>query len=144
MTLDEAIKHAEEVAESKEKQVKNGDWEKDSLTERNCIKCAGEHRQLAEWLKDYKRLLEQEPCDDATLRDIFCMGCEYKEQEPIGDLISRQEAIKAIDEKAKRIKNEDTLYGLAGAVGILFDLPSVKPQPICEEREKGECPYYAG
>ena len=23
----------------------------------------------------------QEPCEDATLRDIFCMGCEYKEQE---------------------------------------------------------------
>ena len=40
------------------------------------------------------------------------------------DLISRQEAIKAIDEKAKRIKNEHTLNGLAGAVGILFDLPS--------------------
>ena len=41
-----------------------------------------------------------------------------------GDLINRAEAIKAIDEKAKRIKNEDTLNGLAGAVGILFDLPS--------------------
>lgn len=23
-------------------------------------------------------------------------------------------------------------------------LPSVNPQPMCEEREKGECPYYAG
>ena len=48
------------------------------------------------------------------------------------DLISRQDAIKAIDEKAKRIKNEDTLNGLAGAVGILFDLPSIKQQP-CED-----------
>ena len=47
------------------------------------------------------------------------------EQEPSGDLINRQDAIKAIDEKAKRIKNEDTLNGLAGAVGILFDLPSI-------------------
>lgn len=28
------------------------------------------------------KALEQEPCDDATLKDIFCMGCEYKEQEP--------------------------------------------------------------
>jgi hypothetical protein len=46
----------------------------------------------------------------------------------MNDLISRQDAIKAIDEKAKRIKNEDTLNGLAGAVGILFDLPSVNPQ----------------
>lgn len=38
MTLDEAIKHAEEVGNA-------------------CDKCAKEHRQLAEWLKDYKRLL---------------------------------------------------------------------------------------
>lgn len=27
------------------------------------------------------KALEQEPCEDATLKDIFCMGCEYKEQE---------------------------------------------------------------
>ncbi len=26
--------------------------------------------------------LSREPTDDATLKDIFCMGCEYKEQEP--------------------------------------------------------------
>jgi len=48
MTLDEAIKHAEEVADY------------DAYGEKQC-KCAEEHRQLAEWLKDYKRLLEQEP-----------------------------------------------------------------------------------
>lgn len=61
MTIDEAIIHCEEVAESKEKQVKNGDWEKDSLTERNCIKCAEEHRQLAEWLKELKMYREMIP-----------------------------------------------------------------------------------
>lgn len=26
---------------------------------------------------------KQEPCEDATLKDIFCIGCEYKEQKPI-------------------------------------------------------------
>lgn len=46
-------------------------------------------------------------------------------QEPCDDAISRSGAIKAIDERAKQIKNEDTLIGLAGAVGILFELPSV-------------------
>ena len=71
MTLDEAIKHAEEVAEENEnnaqiwhKQTKNRivDFcDKAIQAENNCIKCAEEHRQLAEWLKDYKRLLEQEP-----------------------------------------------------------------------------------
>ena len=44
MSLEEAIKRAEEV--SKHNTI-------------NCF-CAEEHRQLAEWLKDYKRLLDQE------------------------------------------------------------------------------------
>ena len=48
MTLDEAIIHCEEVAD------------RCDVTDGN-IKCANEHRQLAEWLKDYKRLIEQEP-----------------------------------------------------------------------------------
>lgn len=68
MTLDEAIQHCEEVATIKDKQIANGDWEKGSLTEHNCIECASEHRQLAEWLKDYKRLKEQKPCEDAVSR----------------------------------------------------------------------------
>ena len=41
MTLDEAIKHCEDVADSK------------------CDECGVEHRQLAEWLKELKQLREQ-------------------------------------------------------------------------------------
>ena len=52
MTLDEAIKHAEEVAE-----------------EKRCEKCGEEHRQLAEWLKELKQLRKQEPCDDTVSRE---------------------------------------------------------------------------
>ena len=44
MELDEAIRHAEEVAE---------------LNEAECFECAEEHRQLAEWLKELKALREQ-------------------------------------------------------------------------------------
>ena len=65
MTLDEAIKHAEEVAEDKEIDIEN----QDPLFSNNieeCKKCAEEHRQLAEWLKDYKRLLKQESCNDCV------------------------------------------------------------------------------
>ena len=53
MTLDEAIIHAEEVAERLENSHKR-DWmcEDDE-------RCAKEHRQLASWLKDLKRLKEQ-------------------------------------------------------------------------------------
>ena len=58
MTIDEAIKHAEEVAEDKEIDIEN----QDSLFPNNikeCKECAEEHRQLAEWLKELKRLREQ-------------------------------------------------------------------------------------
>lgn len=48
MTLDEAIRHAENIADSY----------KD--TEPNC-KCAEEHRQLAEWLKELKAYRETYP-----------------------------------------------------------------------------------
>lgn len=61
---------------------------------------------------------------ESDIRKALEMAIQALEQEPSGDLISRQDAIKAIEEKARRIKNEDTLNGLAGAVAILFDLPS--------------------
>ena len=54
MTLDEAIKHAEKVAERLENSHKR-DWmcEDDK-------RCAVEHRQLAEWLKELKAYRERE------------------------------------------------------------------------------------
>ena len=49
MTIDEAIKHAEEVASR-------------MFDDRvHCIKCAEEHRQLAEWLKELKMYREMIP-----------------------------------------------------------------------------------
>ena len=71
MTLDEAIKHAEEVAEEQEKAAK--EWhenqvrkcelfpftEMDYTHENECKECSEEHRQLAEWLKELKQLREQ-------------------------------------------------------------------------------------
>ena len=60
MTLDEAILHAEEVASKCEFDT---DWGMgnhfiDRSGVADVIECGKEHRQLAEWLKDYKRLLE--------------------------------------------------------------------------------------
>lgn len=71
MTLDEAIKHAEEVAEEQEKAAK--EWhenqvrkcelirfaEMDYTHENACRKCAEDHRQLVGWLKELKQLREQ-------------------------------------------------------------------------------------
>lgn len=73
LSLDEAIKHCEEVAEEKEREAEyrqetQGDMfkflddlsksvggegiENDALNE--CLECAKEHRQLAEWLRELK------------------------------------------------------------------------------------------
>ena len=72
MTLDEAIKHAEEVAKEQKKlyglcpasDSNRCDGTKDCIALKNgknkgCLKCAEEHLQLAEWLKELKRLREQ-------------------------------------------------------------------------------------
>lgn len=61
-SLDEAIKHCEEVAEELEKRVKPYQCEaiNKKLYEVNkkewddCLECAEEHRQLAEWLNELK------------------------------------------------------------------------------------------
>ena len=41
MSLDEAIKHCEERAKQ------------------DCSECSEEHKQLAEWLKDYKKIKQE-------------------------------------------------------------------------------------
>lgn len=63
LTLEEAIAHAKEVAE---KNYRSVNFESiDSINDdikANCVKCAEEHEQLAEWLeelKSYKDLEEQ-------------------------------------------------------------------------------------
>lgn len=59
MTIDEAIKHAEEVAEKNEKKASCFWGKEGNPNYENCIECAEEHRQLAEWLKELKQLREQ-------------------------------------------------------------------------------------
>lgn len=73
MTLDEAIKHAKEVAEENETVVNTRTFEDGYTVDEmycddtecinehlaRCAKCADEHRQLAEWLKELKHLREQ-------------------------------------------------------------------------------------
>lgn len=81
MTLDEAIKHAEEVAEEYKKKLKvyeniNKDRAIFTEEEMECKLCAEEHRQLAEWLKDYKQLLS-----DAGVVRIG--GKVYRAEKPV-------------------------------------------------------------
>lgn len=115
MTIEDAIQHCEEVAKEKEElwricpasesELFLCDGSKDCTTlangkDKGCLKRAAEYRQLAEWLKDYKRLLEQEPCRDA---------------------ISRDDAI--------RIAEQGQIQGFEWELRNLVALPSVNPQP---------------
>ena len=75
LDLESAIKRAEEVAEVNQRVIDTGiifnnvtidmlycdDTELIEEHLANYQRCVEEHRQLAEWLKDYKRLKEQEP-----------------------------------------------------------------------------------
>lgn len=61
LTLEDAITHAKEVAE---KNYRGADFESldsvDDDIKTNCIKCAKEHMQLAEWLEELKTYKEAE------------------------------------------------------------------------------------
>ena len=58
MTIDEAIKHCKEVAEKNEKKA-SWFWGKEGNPNyEECVECASEHRQLAEWLKELKTYRE--------------------------------------------------------------------------------------
>ena len=72
MTLDEAIAHAREVAE------KNRNFDvipekvmATSTFKYNCLKCAEEHEQIAEWLeelKQYRAIGTVEECKNSVLK----------------------------------------------------------------------------
>lgn len=72
MTLDEAIKHCEEVAETEERSAKlhqRPDRGVKGSGKRylSCLECAKEHRQLAEWLRELKKLRAEQ-------KDVYING----------------------------------------------------------------------
>ena len=81
MTLDEAIRHAEEVAESEEQKYKEwkGDYSHLKKID-SCLECASEHRQLAEWLKTLKEIWDSGDCNDCRNGQ-----CEWKPK--LGQLV---------------------------------------------------------
>ena len=86
MTIDEAIKHCEEVAERQEYLSKQNhgycDEKRNIQKSEECADCAADHRQLAKWLtelKEAKRLLKL-AVEDIHSRD-YCNGCIYESAE---------------------------------------------------------------
>lgn len=68
MTLDEAIKNAEEVAEKNDKIADT--FEYSLKTKSDCRERAKEHRQLAEWLRELKAYRE-----DTRFADLYERIC---------------------------------------------------------------------
>ena len=99
MTLDEAIIHAEEAAKRNEEYAKihaHGDeFEQEDAFK--CEKCAKEHRQLVEWLKELKQYKEYDMGKQA-LRGFLEGICA-----PANDCVSRisvqEEITKSIELK---------------------------------------------
>ena len=75
MTLDEAIKHCLEVAEENETKAQQigvqflGTTKDREATE--CRECAAEHRQLAEWLMEYKDLKAEQNDQYVFINDLM-------------------------------------------------------------------------
>lgn len=92
MTIEEAIKHAEEVAEKQEKMAK--EWHENQVRkcdlfpfavmdythENECKECAEEHRQLAELLKELKQLRDKTrwiPVSEKLPKDLEEVNITY-------------------------------------------------------------------
>lgn len=96
MDINDAIKHAEEVAEEQLMRAGKctGD---DSLCDKysSCMKCAEDHRQLAEWLKELK-----------LYREIFG-SIEFEHIDINFDPIDIDERIKNYEQTLGLFKNID-------------------------------------
>ena len=99
MTLEEAIKHCEEVAKENDDSAK--EFYRISKLETHpdrkyaegvyveCKKCADEHRQLAEWLKELKKLRIENKALKNRCADFehgapcrYCpLDCEFRKNE---------------------------------------------------------------
>lgn len=88
LTLDEAIKHAKEVADMNYNDAEKFDSNDsvENYIKANCMKCAEEHEQLVEWLEELKFYKEAEeqgllvrlPCPIGTTVWDIC-GMDIRE-----------------------------------------------------------------
>ena len=111
MTIDEAIKHCLEVAEEQEISVNDKEMYSEMLGEdykgfeEGCQECAAEHRQLAEWLMEYKDLKAEQNDQYVFIHELMS---EFKEAKQLLKLA--MEDMKMLYESGKD----------EGCVGIEF------------------------
>ena len=101
MTIDEAIAHAREITNFNREHMDENFYndQVNELYKAKCCECAEEHEQLAEWLEDYKRLLEVEKSVLTNEDGYLATMCERKGYN------------KAIDDVVEALKERrDKLY----------------------------------
>jgi len=133
MTREEAIAIIENEKECVNRANKN------DYCNRDCYNCelVKTDTEILTALDMAIKALEREPTDDATLKDIFCMGCEYKEQEHSEDAISRKSVIDVIERWLECSGyNEAERHIMRAVQSVLYDSPSVTPQPKTGHWEK--------
>ena len=84
MELESAIKHCEETARKNERKAKynrnhGGSFYLDEA--KNCEKCAEEHHQLAEWLKELKKYRDYIPKIEKKYHDAITEFYNLKDEE---------------------------------------------------------------
>lgn len=99
MTIDEAIKHCLEVAEQNERKAEyrpRMDYYDEIESRADCLECAADHRQLAEWLTELKELKstdvkpirhgqwENEYLDDDDVWYADCTNCNNETHSRFG------------------------------------------------------------
>ena len=106
MTIDEAIAHAREVAEDKRA---DADWKfrHGRLNADDCISCAEEHEQIAEWLEELKAYREIGTVEGYKSA-IECYTKEYLLRRNLQDQIKEQYN-KAIDD-CKELTFREVVY----------------------------------
>lgn len=138
MKLDEAIRHAEEVYKDMNNKGKFYKDPQNSIYDMgrgdDCLECAEEHRQLAEWLKDYKRLLTQPHEPVGNTDNLACLNLVNDSQGLVKDLVkgdravSLNEVLYILDECAYRGR-----IGVQGAIEDIEQLPSIDLPKWAEE-----------
>ena len=152
MTLEDAIKHCEEIAGLKYDEGNEARLQEQDKYADECITCAAEHRQLAEWLRKYqkiKKIYDNWNIDFGVwdYRAMNKIGKVLNGDVPdtnVGDMISRREAIDALKGLPTWWADAGGFYGGAqppmtalldpeDAVSAIANLPSAQPnlQPTC-------------
>jgi len=108
MTIDEAIAHCLKVAEQQEISADDREMYSEMLGEdyrgfeEGCQQCAAEHRQLAEWLTNYKNLQEE--------NKVLTQECDRLIKEK-SELLKKSEQIGEYKRLLKGAVEDFAVYG---------------------------------